>query len=930
MKKKIFITLITILMLTSISFGYTKIYDLTTETPISSGVNLKNIRRFITGGWLNINILEVDLTDPYVKVDMLTPENGMYSIDTVYNQAVAAEAIGAVNADFFTWVNNSKNGIPIGFGMKDGIITSGMYYKNATTNAMATFVLSDTNIPYYEYITAQEINLVNEDDEKVKVGDINTTSSDYLNPIVYTTAFRKTSIGKTDAIQDILEIVVEDNEVLEIRRGMESVAIPEDGYVVTTAGSIADTLESMFKKGDEILLDAKITPDMSDKKVAVSGGAILVSNGTVLTSFTHNLEGYQPRTAVGSNKEGTMMYLVTVDGRQAISNGVTQTELAYLMNEIGAYNALNLDGGGSTMMVGRLPGDYAVNIINSPTEKRKVVNSLGIFSLAPKNGKLEELKVTSNKSQIFIGDSVLLEVKGYDKNYSPYWIEKSDIKWKVSGVDGKVVDGKFTPKSTGIAKITAEYEKKKQTIEIRVMDIAEIEIDVRTLSLNVGDSKNLTIKVKDSEGYTADFSKSKLKFTSSNSKTVIDANGKITAKEPGESLITVSYNDKIKAFVGVVNSGTQIEVLEEFEKLNTTFLAYPKDVKGDVELSTKQKHNGKSSMVISYDFSKDKKTKAVYAVFAKPKEIEAGSKTLKLWAYTKKEQPDVMVKMQFTDADGNSQLLEVLKSADFTGWKELSLDLSSIKLPAQLQRIYVAVQDTKGPKSEMYFDDLSLEKVMKGNINNIKIYDNTMPKDEQNKESKKDGEVVVFGNGVSERKTLFEDIRIRHIEDAIGKEIDYMIVNTGEALPSAKQSTKMGKYSIGESENAVFLKVNNSNGGIRKTNADQWNWFIGKLEKVEKKNLFIIMPSPVIQSFSDKAELEVFETLLKEYEERTGGNVIILEGNNVCKHSYNNGFKYISLDKSTGSVLNRINNEKYVIFNVTKDEVTYQIKNIFE
>jgi len=930
MKKKILLTLITILMITSISFGYTKIYDFTTETPISSGVNLKNIRRFITGGWLNINILEVDLTDPYVKVDMLTPENGMYNIDTVYNQAVVAQAVGAVNADFFTWVNNSKNGIPIGFGMKNGMITSSMYYKNKEANLMGTFVLSDTNIPYYEYIKAQEITLVNEDDERVKVGDINTTSSDYINPIVYTTAFRKNSIGKTDALPNILEIVVEDNEVIEIRRGMEAVAIPEDGYVVTVAGSVADTLENMFEEGDEILLDAKITPDMSDKKVAVSGGAILVSNGTVLTSFTHNLEGYQPRTAVGSNREGTIMYLVTVDGRQSISNGVTQTELAYLMNEIGAYNALNLDGGGSTMMVGRLPGDYAVSIVNSPTEKRKVVNSLGIFSLAPKNGKLEEIKVTSNKSQIFIGDSVELEVKGYDKNYSPYWIEKDDIKWKVSGVEGKVVDGKFTPKSTGIAKITAEYEKKKQTIEIRVMDVAEIETDVRTLSLNVGDSKTLNIKVKDSEGYTADFSKSKLKFSSSNTKTLIDENGKITAKEPGESLITISYDDKIKAFVGIVNSGTQKHVLEEFEKLNTTFLSYPKTVKGDVELSTKQKHNGKASMMISYDFSKDKKTKAVYSVFATPKTIEEGSKTIKLWAYTKNAQPDIMVKMQFTDADGNPQLLEVLKSTNFTGWKELSLDLDDLKLPAKLQRIYVAVQDAKGPKSEMYFDDLLVEKTVKGNINNIKIYDNTMPKDEQNKESKKDGEIVVFGNGVSERKTLFEDIRIRHIEDAIGKEIDYMIVNTGEALPSAKQSTKMGKYNMMEIENAVFLKLNNSNGGIRKTNAEQWNWFIGKLSKVEKKNLFIIMPSPVVQTFSDKAELEVLETLLKEYEERTDGNVIIVEGNNVCKHSYNNGFKYISLDKSTGSALNRINNEKYVIFNVTKDEVTYQIKNIFE
>ena len=74
-----------------------------------------------------------------------------------------------------------------------------------------------------------------------------------------------------------------------------------------------------------------------------------------------------------------------MDGRQQSSLGMTQTEAANLMIELGAYNALNLDGGGSTTMAVRKPGSENIEIINSPSDgsPRRISNAIGIFSTFP-------------------------------------------------------------------------------------------------------------------------------------------------------------------------------------------------------------------------------------------------------------------------------------------------------------------------------------------------------------------------------------------------------------------------------------------------------------------------------------------------------------------------------------------------------------------
>ena len=66
------------------------------------------------------------------------------------------------------------------------------------------------------------------------------------------------------------------------------------------------------------------------------------------------LNSRAPRTALGIRADGSLL-LVTVNGRNpGISVGMTLEELAELMIELGAVDAMNLDGGGSTTMVIRI------------------------------------------------------------------------------------------------------------------------------------------------------------------------------------------------------------------------------------------------------------------------------------------------------------------------------------------------------------------------------------------------------------------------------------------------------------------------------------------------------------------------------------------------------------------------------------------------
>ena len=137
---------------------------------------------------------------------------------------------------------------------------------------------------------------------------------------------------------------------------------------------------------------AGATPiDLSNVFNAVSGNQI-VTNGVDTSAITptgapHDPFGLDPRTGVGLSEDGRYLYLIAIDGRQAgYSVGVTTSDEAALMIDLGVFEGLNLDGGGSTALVEAGPGG-AADLINSPSGSFGVVerldgNNLGVFAAA--------------------------------------------------------------------------------------------------------------------------------------------------------------------------------------------------------------------------------------------------------------------------------------------------------------------------------------------------------------------------------------------------------------------------------------------------------------------------------------------------------------------------------------------------------------------
>ena len=110
--------------------------------------------------------------------------------------------------------------------------------------------------------------------------------------------------------------------------------------------------------------------------MALTGNMFLVRDGVRVAKDDVDLH---PRTAIGIDRDTGQLLLLVIDGRQEISRGSTMKELAKLFQRLGAEDALNLDGGGSSIMLGRqLDGSLAV--LNSPSDghPRPVANGLEV------------------------------------------------------------------------------------------------------------------------------------------------------------------------------------------------------------------------------------------------------------------------------------------------------------------------------------------------------------------------------------------------------------------------------------------------------------------------------------------------------------------------------------------------------------------------
>jgi hypothetical protein len=206
-----------------------------------------------------------------------------------------------------------------------------------------------------------------------------------------------------------VEAVLRGGTVAELRPP-GSGPVPSDGLLLTGTGDAARFLRDAALPRSRSTVALRLTaagrslpvtpsvlpppggvaPPGADPRLVVGGGPLLVRAGRVAVSATAEgfappqapaffrsfVAGRQPRTLGGVRADGTLL-LVTVDGRRpGWSVGMTLAEAARYMLSLGATDALNLDGGGSTTMTVR--GEL-VNRPSDRTGERPV--SDGIFTL---------------------------------------------------------------------------------------------------------------------------------------------------------------------------------------------------------------------------------------------------------------------------------------------------------------------------------------------------------------------------------------------------------------------------------------------------------------------------------------------------------------------------------------------------------------------
>ena len=178
----------------------------------------------------------------------------------------------------------------------------------------------------------------------------------------------------TDGKRRAREVVIRKNRIVSNRFKLsEGRKIHSKERVLIGTGRYAGKLKKL-RVGKRITFRKRL--EGANPDVAITGDRPILVNG-VRTVVNDRLA--HPRTAIGIDADGRKLLILVVDGRSSSSRGYTMVELATMMTALGAENALNLDGGGSSTMWGRTANGQ-LGLINEPSDgaERLVPNGLGI------------------------------------------------------------------------------------------------------------------------------------------------------------------------------------------------------------------------------------------------------------------------------------------------------------------------------------------------------------------------------------------------------------------------------------------------------------------------------------------------------------------------------------------------------------------------
>jgi uncharacterized protein YigE (DUF2233 family) len=308
-----------------------------------------------------INVLDVDLKNPNVQIRPIMAGESFNRLEEVKDQAQRVSAIAAVNGNYF-----KRDGTPLGTLIMDGEWISGPIFNRTS------FGITDDGRVLVDPVNLHGVlETSNADVPSVWVNNINQPRRTGAHVIAYT---RRWGSSVQLAYDGTLLAVDASGRIIDKQPRM--VGIPYGGFVLSDS---KDSKIAQLNVGDLLSLSWQPAPSEWKRVVhAVSGGPVLIRNGNLYVglkdeNFRKSWTGshIHARTAIGVTADKHLL-LATIEGPH------TLWDVAKFLKKLGAVDALNLDGGGSTTMV----VNGATVTRNRSTFERRVASSLAIMPRA--------------------------------------------------------------------------------------------------------------------------------------------------------------------------------------------------------------------------------------------------------------------------------------------------------------------------------------------------------------------------------------------------------------------------------------------------------------------------------------------------------------------------------------------------------------------
>jgi hypothetical protein len=364
---------------------------------VAPGVDYRRFTVTTAHGTSTGHEVVADLTNPRVSLDLLHPAT-VSQRQTVSTMMSDSGAIAGTNGDFFNIsethvgiapTNSSvgpeiadrqplKANVPdaqrFGPGLPPGTSTQDVFGVGVDHRArLSTLHLSGT-----ARTMKGTINLTGYNQYALPDNGVGLYTSDW-GTVSRARATCGSDTNRADPCStDTFEVVIDHDRVVDEHAQPGSGAIAAGSEVLLGRDAGADKLRTLAI-GDHVKVNDTMTNGTVPPFQFALGGFPISRNGAPLAQL--DPVAIAPRTAAGTDASGRTVYLAVVDGR-GDSVGLSVSELSDMMLTLGATDAVNLDGGGSSELATRTSGSATVTVRNVPSDgtERAVANGIGVFS----------------------------------------------------------------------------------------------------------------------------------------------------------------------------------------------------------------------------------------------------------------------------------------------------------------------------------------------------------------------------------------------------------------------------------------------------------------------------------------------------------------------------------------------------------------------